>query len=349
MNNDLQLSTHNLLNHFLTTPTLAVNRLEDYQDQCISSCIAATYSHLESTKSSTQEVHIGIPGTDAFSHGTCQRSAAVLKAIQDEIKLLPADYLKAAILHGSYGDRTPVAGWSDVDLLWILTRKASCNARILRQLKRCIEGVQSRFIELDCLQHHGIQVLSEFDLDFYRTRYMPPEALTKAVDLMREEGQSLELAFHSVTETPEHKTLTATRTLNRLKDARDCGELQSHARNHSYLPLNATAGEYMYQLKYFISVNLLFPSQFLADINRACHKKDSFTRAYELFPPAAVEWFRKLEQIRLEWAEREAYIYQPNQIPAWLGEKLGSLYFEQAINAMTQALDSPIYQQETGH
>jgi len=82
-------------------------------------------------------------------------------------------HLSGFYLHGSLSTRDYMKGWSDVDTLSVISRKAIDDPDALLSLRDRLYFIRHFFYKIDPLQHHGSAVISEYDLGNYCQAYFP--------------------------------------------------------------------------------------------------------------------------------------------------------------------------------
>ncbi|NVK02147.1 MAG: nucleotidyltransferase domain-containing protein [Oceanospirillaceae bacterium] len=342
MNSGLQFSVNKILNHYLTKTIKSDENLSGYLSNNICELISEIYNSFPRRVDDDGYDYICVEPL-SVEVSKDDPSYRVIVEIADIFNSLPRSYFKAVILHGSYGDNTPVAGWSDIDIFCVLSRELATCPESLKKLRRELNKIHKLMLLVDPLQHHGVQIVTEYDLNNYSSNFVPMAALAKGRSLLA--SQSVVLRYKANKQITNN---SAEIVVNNLLSAKDSGEFKTHSKSGIYLPYNRSEGHYMYQLKYFISMNLLFPALFLSDINCPCHKADSFDKFYRLVPPEASRWWKILEEIRIQWGIREGRSYVPNKIPSWVSDAIGECYFDIAINSMKLALESEVYKARVG-
>lgn len=86
-------------------------------------------------------------------------------------------------IHGSLATLDYKVGYSDCDTLAIITADGCCDAESLIVLQKYVSRATSLFHSVDPLQHHGIFVMSEIDLNSYEQSIFPLGILERGIEL----------------------------------------------------------------------------------------------------------------------------------------------------------------------
>jgi predicted nucleotidyltransferase len=85
------------------------------------------------------------------------------------------EYLSGFYIHGSFATKDYVEGWSDVDTTAIVSKRTLSNPVKIIELRDRLYLLRKFFYKIDPLQHHGVILISEYDLDRYCQAYFPTE------------------------------------------------------------------------------------------------------------------------------------------------------------------------------
>lgn len=247
------------------------------------------------------------------------------------------DYFKAIILHGSVATHEVVPQWSDVDVLAVIRQEALEEVTVFLKVRQALRAAQKEILAFDPFQHHGIQVISESDLEFYPEFFLPVVVMRHGVSLF---PKMSELTF-SVRDSKEEQIERFYGIARLLQRASTIGQLFHHGRDGIYLHNNfANAEVTMYQFKYFVSLVLLLPSLFIELVEKSIYKKDSFEKITKYFDASQLELVRACEHVR---RLAPTVKFEGNKIPLEFQEALGNSYFERAesfINSMVMKYET---------
>jgi len=303
---DLQNSSNALLNWFLHP-----SDLEGHTLYMIAMNIKAAYHNLHMFEG--EEIEKDIPSID-WSKYKDQDYIEPLKRLQQTEKL--NHYISHFILHGSLATRDYIKGWSDVDALLVIKKETLDDPGKLLELRELCLAMHPILGEIDPLHHHGLQFITEYDLEAYPDTFLPPVIFDYSVSLLgqskmnlrvRDCGEEWFVVFHKICET--------------LKQACEQGELRHHPYKGEFL-LSHFRNDAMYQLKYLLSLVMLLPSYYLGLKGKSVYKKYSFDACPKFKNWGIVE---KASNIRSLWVETEG-----NKISGWVKEILGEDYLCEA-------------------
>ena len=88
-----------------------------------------------------------------------------VKQIKDDIKLFT--------MLGSYRDMSVSRGWSDIDAFMIVKDEALINWERVKELRKSAVKVNKLFKDICPLQHHGVIVIAEHEMNNYSSHLMP--------------------------------------------------------------------------------------------------------------------------------------------------------------------------------
>jgi hypothetical protein len=117
-------------------------------------------------------------------------SSALTRIQRHFVRLHDAAYAAGAYAHGSMGSQD-FTGYSDIDLLLVLSESASHDAQALLQIRDVVGPVCREVYCYDVLQHHGVFLISEIDFDYYPEAYLPTEVLKNGSVLCGDQRLSL--------------------------------------------------------------------------------------------------------------------------------------------------------------
>lgn len=225
-------------------------------------------------------------------------------------------YTHSVILHGSMASLDYVKGWSDVDIIYVLKNKT---LKYLRNVREHFLQLEDFLYRIDPQQHHGIQYITERDLQYYPDTFYPHNLYREAKSLF---GPACRLTFN-VRDTSGSCHNLFESIYQRIKLAYKNDVLEHHGLNGVYLQENYTNPDCMYQLKYYLSLLMLLPVVWLNIAGIFCSKKDSFTYAKVFISEENWEIIEKASLVRSRWNS----IPEDNMIPQWVMDTLGYDYF----------------------
>ena len=90
---------------------------------------------------------------------------------------------RSLYLHGSLSTMDYVKGVSDFDTFGILRKEVVCSSESLLKIRKDIQKIWSFLYKIDPLQHHGINLISEQDMNFYPQHFFPLNLLNFSTTL----------------------------------------------------------------------------------------------------------------------------------------------------------------------
>ncbi len=183
-------------------------------------------------------------------------------------------------LNGSLATLDYKKGFSDLDCLIILKKETIESKEKLIELRKKIKKILPKFYEIDPLQHHGFQIITEQEMNYYPEHYFPTELFKHGVSLT---DKNKELTF-SIRNDEEEREFA----LKRLKEYFLNPKLNND-----------------YRLKLYVSKLLLLPTIYLQSKGKHTYKKYSFEKAkndLKNYWPA----IEKAIQLRKSWQQPKA-------------------------------------------
>lgn len=175
-----------------------------------------------------------------------------------------AGKIDAAYLFGSYATGDYIPGWSDVDVLLVLSSTCFGSAKSLRDTKEFIAGLQKYVYRVDPLQLHGFFVLTCADLNWYPQYYFPLVLFETSKSLL---GLDQSMSFNTRDDSAERIDVFTS-------------QVQYFRELHSsdQLPINHI------DRKLFFHKIFSFPLYFLQAVGTHCYKRESFEIARTRYP-----------------------------------------------------------------
>lgn len=248
-------------------------------------------------------------------------------------------YISNFFLHGSMATMDYRKGWSDVDTFVVIKKETLHNTSFLLELRKCCVEAYNYLLQMDPLQHHGLIFVTEYDLEYFPTIYMPPPVFDHALSFL--DGAE-EITFH-LRDSHVEATNRMSSLYHLFASAVKAGVFKHHAYGGEYLRTQyENADNAMFQFKYFLALVMSLPVLFLNSLGQSCYKRESFDRCKDIFRE---EWAitEKASEVRNLWPEKETFPFKNNSIPPWVQAILGPDYFKEAfalIHAMTCSLKS---------
>jgi hypothetical protein len=191
-----------------------------------------------------------------------------IRTIADRLDQVENDLI-TAILHGSFGDRTYVRDYSDVDLLLIVSVDCLQDKSRVSDLRAAIRDVKQSMYFIDPHQHHGVMVVSDVDLKAYNRAYLPPAAITEGTVL---QGKT-EITFSTRDDRLERRH-SLWRNVQRLRRAVTEEKFPVGFDGEGHLQPDYTG--HLYSFKYFTSFVMIQPSMYFLAAGDPMYKSKSF-------------------------------------------------------------------------
>jgi hypothetical protein len=199
-------------------------------------------------------------------------------------------------VHGSFGSRDPIPGYSDLDCLFLINRQTCTSSARLLEAQATLTRIQSFLSLTDPLQHHGFFFISEVDLRFYPEAFFPLELLRWASpNLLGELPHPIALR----NDKPERRSF-----------------FDSGMKTILSYPLE-TIRSSAYHTKAFLQTAVLMPALYLQVRDARYHyKRDTFSVARPTF--SSFEWLCIDEASRI----RNSWRYE-SLLPRWFRLHVG--------------------------
>jgi len=208
-------------------------------------------------------------------------------ALEQHLTHVLSPYLTDAWIHGSVADLGLAKGYSDLDVLCVLSDETATTPDLLRSFARRCYRAHTYLYAFDPLQHHGLQVMTAIDWLAYPCSWLPLEALGEGVSLF------CQTELVATRESRADALEAFERTVDHLLGCARRG----------WIPSNA------YELKYYISVLMLLPTLFWQARGDFCTKRESFAKLDALEGQVDQAVIRTASQIRSRWPDvRAPYI-----------------------------------------
>ncbi len=183
------------------------------------------------------------------------------------------------------------------------------------------------------LQHHGLILFTDYDLNNYSRHYLPIEALSTNFNIL---DNKKDIKIKHLIEKPNSQIKILNDIINRLKllkSAKKSGVYKHHPLNGKFLefPIKEKKKQ-MYQLFCHIGFMNTLPAYYLTCIGKSANKKDSFKKFDRIFKNNKIKkLMKKNEKVRMLW-ERNQYSKKNNFfIPLWVTKILGKRYLDECI------------------
>jgi hypothetical protein len=191
-------------------------------------------------------------------------------------------HLLGFYLHGSLSTRDYVKGWSDLDTLAIVSKKALNSCDALLSLRDLLYKSRIFSYRIDPLQHHGHIIATEYDLEHYAEAYFPVTLFNYASSFF---GSDKAAAIKI-----------------RNSDAEKVSRLFYFVNYFRHLYLNKRCALGSYETKFLLHAITLFPTLYLQAKGISLYKKFSFSRARKDFSEDEWAVVREVELIRKRWS-----------------------------------------------
>lgn len=188
-------------------------------------------------------------------------------------------YLYSLIMHGSFST-LDYTEWSDLDLLIIVKRSVYENPESIMKLRKKIIGLNRYLFLNDPLQHHGVFVIAEQELNYYFEGFLPTEVFKHSTALLGAKN----IRFRTWDDREEQ--------IRRLK------ALTEYIKNYENTRMS------LYDWKLFCHIMLLLPLVYLQTNGTYVYKSRSFDLARRHF---GKEWVAIDEMTNI----RRCFSYNP--------------------------------------
>ena len=233
-------------------------------------------------------------------------------------------YFNIFLIHGSLASLDYVKGWSDVDTFVVIKNQVLSSKKKLLKLKIILKKMYKLFFTVTKLQHHGLIIFTEIDLDNYLNNYMPIEALKYNLNFLN----TNKIIFKKRIGPNKKIFEDLIARYELLKKSKYDKKYMHHPKNNKYLkvPIKARSRE-MYQLFCHLGFVNTLPAYYFSAIGKSCCKKDSF----KLFEKTKLgkkikKFLKKSENVRKKWKVNEKKIFT---IPVWVTKELGKNYIRE--------------------
>jgi predicted nucleotidyltransferase len=241
------------------------------------------------------------------------------------------DLFLRAIVHGSVATLDDTAGFSDLDLAFVIRSSALKSSKGLRELRKLASAILILTYAFDPFMHHGPYYLAEIDLNWYPEAMFPTVLFSYGVDLL-DGSQEVEVRTRPSFDI----------TLQMLE------MFEKSFANWASRPF-ALADSYL--LEWVASSAMLLPVLYLQGrTGRFRYKRDTFPLAQEDFSSEEWEPIRLASSLRISLGGRPKpfgllirlarWLEWPGLLQAWARRRLASVSRAQAA-AETLGADYP--------
>lgn len=260
---------------------LSLKNKKTYSAKEIAKLLSLGWQILEQNKGKGKAIHFQFNPLDtSYYSADDPEILTVLKKLNEIGSGLHSQTIGSLILFGSFATRDYVTGHSDLDLAFVISKKAYSNPETLFRLRKVFAALMRESYFVDPLQHHGPYIFSESDLLAFPQSYLPFEVLRNTVSC----SCKIKLTFY------ERACFSEVRTqLNEYQRL-----FEALIKNPKTMFLN------VYRTKYVLQSLLLFPSIYLCAIGNACYKRDSFARIKQYLRPEGTALLNALEGVRAQ-------------------------------------------------
>lgn len=341
---NLNLSFNKLLTWFLDDRSCCLELDGDHRSLEIASHLSANFKLLSSSKIEQQKITEYQP--DKFSLKSYQylKDEKYIMKINDIYEFVNnylGKYITNFIIHGSLATFDFSKGWSDVDTFVVLKNSTLLSPKKLYEFRALCLKLKKIFYKLCPLQHHGLIVFSEDDLNNYSSFFIPHQILNSSIEFLNSAAKvKLKIKYD---EEVSDELLTIKRLESLKKDlgkAIVSGKLCHHPYKRECLENNyKNAKNSMRQLFWLLGNIMTMPAYLLTAIGKPCEKKFSFKKAETLYSKDSLKFIESVSKIRTEWELLEGTSYKGNSIPSWIQNKLDGNYFERFFNLLEETLE----------
>ena len=264
-----------------------------------------------------------------------------LKPIDEIHKFLKHEklnrYFKYFLIHGSLADKKYIKGWSDVDTFVVIKDSTVKSYKQLHHLKKKIKLLYKFFFQICPLQHHGLILFTESDLENYSNNYLPYKALSNNINLL---DKKKKLLIQPLNDKNYFLFDDIKNRLQLLKDAKISGEYKHHPFKNKYLrfPIKKNREE-MFQLFCHLGYMNTLPAYYFTCIGKSLNKKDSFKKFESNFKKKKIiKFLKKSEKIRFLWEKNNSSNRNFFYIPQWVVSLLGKNYLDECIEVFEEII-----------
>ena len=264
-----------------------------------------------------------------------------IKDIYDYVNNYLSKYISSFILHGSLATLDFSKGWSDVDTFVVIKNSTLLNGEDLYEFRNYCINLKKLFYRICPLQHHGLIVFTEEEINNYSINYIPHQILNASIQFL-ENSDTIDIGFDS-----KDSDLSSSNTIKRIRklklllfEAIKSGKLCHHPHKQECLENDfSNAGNGMRQIFWMSGNVMTMPAYLLTAIGHPCEKKYSFERVLDLYSVDSLKFIEKFSKARILWAKLEGVQYEGNQIPLWFQEIIGEKYFEGFFDLLSETLE----------
>ncbi len=247
-----------------------------------------------------------------------------LKPVEDIKKIYSKCLKKYSLgfyIHGSFATKDYVKGWSDADTLLILKKSAFNKPLNLLEIRDVLYNLRENFYGIDPLQHHGVMIITEFDLNHYPEAFLPVDALKHSKSLG---GNDRAMSFN-IRDSKEEVMAKLNWVADYFKNL-DVGKIKKS-----------------YDLKFMLHLMTLFPALYLEAKGKYMYKKFSFDIAEKDFSEEDWKPIKYAENLRNKWKieGKMPFINYLSKINPLLAYRLNSFYIDMA-GGIRNKIDSEI-------
>lgn len=238
-----------------------------------------------------------------------------------------SQYLRGFYLHGSVST-LDFCDYSDVDTLCIVTKTTIDDPASLVALQEHFIAMHRYFYEFDFLQHHGVFVITEYDLEYYPQTYFPLMLFDYSTTVFQ---QSSELQFKT-----------------RDSQAEQINCFWRHAKSIIGTYLTRTFPRNLYAFKMYLSTFMLLPVLYLQAKGIHCYKRSSFEMCRNEFDSAGWAAMDKASSIRDSWQFTPAWLYRcllKNRVNPMLATRVYTNLVRSVPRCIKEIVNEEFYEQ----
>tara|TARA_B100001057_G_C22871605_1_gene959271 strand:- start:6602 stop:7642 length:1041 start_codon:yes stop_codon:yes gene_type:complete len=256
------------------------------------------------------------------------KNKKIIKIIKSIHNLKMNKYFKYFLIQGSIASRDYINGYSDFDTFVVIKNETLIDNKKILELRVKLNKLYKNIISFSKLQHHGLIIYTEYDLQNYLKGFLPVQALRKNSNLFKSEKIKFKLAVDKK-ENLSKKILVERKKF--LENSIKFKTYNHHVKNKNNIPkIPFRSGDpFLFELFYQIGTMLNIPILFLDAIGKSSHKKKSFLKFYKIVNNNfVIDFIKKHENLRLNWKDYDSKNFK---VSKKLIEYLGPNYINDCL------------------
>ena len=188
--------------------------------------------------------------------------------------------------------------------------------------------LRNKFNQICPLQHHGIMAYTSYDLQNYRSSFIPINALEDSLEFFSK--KPIQFNINTTAEKESKPGLGRIKYIYNLTiEALNTGVFNHHP--YKGIGLMAEYENYencMRQLFWFLGTIMTMPAYLLTGINQSTSKRKSFSLAKPIYSNKSWSLIEDATKIRYLWGMKEKNKYIGNEVPNWLIKDFDKSYMK---------------------